>query len=135
MPQDQAGMESLPVALLLGAMLAASSVAIGAASVDRAERLSERGRILDSFKLFVERVRFLSAGGVGGIAVVVLDLGGCSIVADGRVVQLISGSSILSCEIVPLEMLTKGDRLGSGSYILEVKRFEDGSFVVTVEGL
>ncbi|MFH1821765.1 MAG: hypothetical protein ABH852_04930, partial [Methanobacteriota archaeon] len=75
MPRDDHGMESLPIALLLGTLLAASTVAIGAACLERVQRMGERQRVIDSFDLFVERAEFLSAGGMGSTQLVELDLG------------------------------------------------------------
>jgi|GEM_PF-3565886 len=135
MPRDEAGIESLPVVLLLGAVLAVSSVAIGFASVDRAQRLSESQRSFYSFEFFVERAQLLSAGGIGGFQIVDLDLGDCVITVDGNIVQLISGVSVLRSETVALELLTLGGALRSGSYMMEVVRSEDGRYALKVEGI
>ncbi len=134
MPRDKRGVESLPMALLLGTMLAASTVAIGAACLERAERMSERQRMIDSFNAFVERAQFLSAGGVGSIQAVDLDLGGGWIRVEGKCVQLLNDNSVLRGELVPLEISVEGNLLRSGSYIMRVVRDSDGSFFLAVEG-
>jgi hypothetical protein len=84
MRHDAGGIESLPVALLLGAVLGASTLAIGFTCLDQAQRLDERQRAIDGFNLFIERARMLSAGGVGSVQLVELELGECKIVLDGR---------------------------------------------------
>ena len=135
MPHDEIGVESLPIALLLGAMLAASTVAIGAACLERAQRMSERQRVVDSFNIFVERAQILSSGGFGGTQLVELELGDGSIRVEGRLVQLLAGDAVVRSEIVPLEMLVDGNGLRSGSYIMEIGRTADGRFIINVEAV
>lgn len=135
MPQDDAGMESMPMALLLGMALAVSSVAIGVVCIDRAQQAGERQRALESFEFFAERAQLLSAGGVGGAQIVSLELGDCSIVVAGRVVQLTSGSSPLRSEILPMELVIEGGELRSGNYSIETVRTDDGHYILKVEAI
>lgn len=126
MRRESVGVESLPVVLLLGAMLGASTLAIGIACLDQAQRLSEKQRAIDGFNLFIERTRMLSAGGVGSIQFVELKLGEGSIILDGESVQLVIGEEIVRSDVIPLPISAPESQLGSGSYLIELKRGADG---------
>lgn len=132
MPRDDRGMESLPFALVLGSLLAASTIAIGVACLDRAQRLSEQQRAVDSFNLFVERVRVISAGGVGVAQIMELDLGDCSIVVDGELVLLMADGAVKLSDVVPLRILSDCGELRSGSYIMELERSAGGRYIIRV---
>ena len=134
MPRDNRGIESLPVALLLGAFLGASTLAIGAACLERAQRMSGHQREVDSFNVFVERAQILSAGGVGGEQLVELELGDSSIRVEGRLVQLFADDTTVRSEFIPIEMVIEGKELRSGSYLMEIARAPDGRFFIKVRG-
>ncbi len=127
MRRDVRGMESLPVALLLGAVLGASTLAIGVACTNQAQRLSERQRAIDSFNFFVERARILSAGGIGSTQLVELDLAGGVIILGGDIVELVMGEETVRSDVLPLLVYSLETRVGSGSYLIELKRGADGS--------
>ncbi len=126
MRRESVGVESLPVVLLLGAMLGASTLAIGVACLDQAQRLGNRQRAIDGFNLFVERARMLSAGGVGSIQLVELELGESSIILDGKFVQLVMDGEVIRSDVLLLPISAPEPQLGSGSYLIELKRGADG---------
>ena len=131
------GVESLPVVLLLGAVLAAFTLAIGTACLDRAQRLGERQHAIESFNLFVELARMTSAGGIGSIQQVELELNGGKLVVNVNLVQLTYGEEVLRGEILPLPIVLDGGgfEVGAGSYAIELRRDgEDGCFL-EVRGL
>lgn len=133
MPRDNRGVESLPITLLLGVVLGASAIAIGVTCLDRTQRLSERQRAIDSFNLLVEHAKIISAGGMGSVQLVELDLGDSSILVDGEHVQLLTGGAVTRSEIIPLQMSFDGEQLRSGSYLLELERLASGRYVIRVE--
>ena len=125
---DARGIESLPVVLLLGAVLGGSTLAIGAACLDQAQRLSGRQRAIDSFNYFVERTRMLSAGGLGSVQLVELELCGGKLTVEKELVQLVINGEIVGSNVLPLPVTTSGLELSSGSYLLELKRGADGGY-------
>lgn len=130
------GVESLPVVLLLGAVLAASTLAIGTTCLDRAQRLGERQHAIESFNSFVEQARMASAGGIGSIRQIELGLNGGKLVVDMNLVQLTYGEEILRSEILPLSVVLDGGgfEIGAGNYTIELRDSEDGYFL-EVRGL
>lgn len=132
MRRDARGVESMPVVLLLGAVLGAGTLAIGTTCLDQARRLSERQRAIDSFNHFVERSRMLSAGGVGSVQLVELELGGGEIIVDGELVQLMLNGDLVRSDTLPLPVFSQETELGSGSYLIELKREAGGEFFLEV---
>ncbi|MDI6884276.1 MAG: hypothetical protein QMD00_04000 [Hadesarchaea archaeon] len=135
MQREAWGVESLPVALMLGAVLGASTLAIGAACLDQAQRLSGRQRAIDSFNHFVERARMLGAGGVGSIQLVELELGGGEIIVDGELVQLMLDGELVRSDVLPLPVSAPESELNSGSYLIELKRGASGGCFLEVRGV
>lgn len=133
MRRDARGVEALPVALLLGAVLGASALAIGFACLDQTQRLNERQRAVDSFNLFVERTRMLSAGGVGSVQLIELELGGCKIILDEELVQLVTGEGVVRSDVLPIPVSTPLSQLGTGIYLIELKRGADGKCFLGME--
>ena len=137
MRRDAKGVESLPVVLLLGAVLAASTLAIGTACLDRVQRLGERQRAIESFNTFVERTRMVSTGGIGSVQQVELELAGGEIVFDANLVQLIYGEEVLRSETLPLPVVQdgRGFEIGTGSYEIELLCGGEGGYFLEVRGL
>jgi len=133
MLHDDRGVESLPVMLLMGMMLAASTIAIGMDCLDRVQRMSARQRAVDSFNIFVERAQLLSAGGAGNVRLVELDLGGGSIILDGNLVQLLAGDTVVRSEVLSLRLFADQNELRSGNYIMEACLGDDGRLFIKVE--
>ena len=136
MRRDAKGVESLPVVLLLGAVLAASTLAIGTACLDRVQRLGERQRAIESFNTFVERARMASTGGIGSVQQVELELTGGKLVIDANLVQLIYGEEVLRSETLPLPVVLDGGgfEIGTGSYAIELLRGDEGGYFLEVRG-
>jgi len=133
MRRDARGIEGLPIALLLGAVLGASTLAIGFACLDQTQRLNERQRAIDGFNLFVERARMLSAGGVGSVQLVELELGGCKIILDGELVQLVTGEEVVRSDVLPIPVSAPVSQLSSGTYLIGLKRGADGNCFLGLE--
>lgn len=131
------GVESLPVVLLLGVTLAASTLAIGTTCLDRAQRLGERQHAIESFNSFVELARMASAGGIGSIQQVELDLNGGKLVVDANLVQLTYSEEVLRGEILPLPIVLDGGgfEIGTGSYSIELQRDGEYGYFLEVRGL
>jgi hypothetical protein len=131
------GVESLPVVLLLGAVLAASTLAIGTICIDRAQRIGERQHAIESFNSFVERARMTSAGGIGSVQQVELGLNGGKLVFDANLVQLTYGEEVLRGEILPLPIVLDGGgfEIGAGSYSIELQRDGEDGYFLEVRGL
>lgn len=132
--RDAEGVESLPVVLLLGAVLAASTLAIGTACLDRVQRLDERKRAIVSFNAFVERARMVSTGGVGSVQRVELELTGGKLVLNANLVQLIYGGEVLRSETLPLPVVQDngGFEISTGSYAIELLRGGEGGYFLEV---
>lgn len=135
MRRDVRGMESLPVALLLGTVLGASTLAIGLSCLDQAQRMSERQRAIDSFNGFIERARMLSAGGVGSVQSVELELGGGMIIVEGKTVQLVLDGNLVRSEVLSLPLSTPELQLVSGDYLIELERGLNGGCFFELRGL
>lgn len=137
MQRDAKGVESLPVVLLLGTVLAASTLAIGTTCLDRVRRLGERQRAIESFNSFVERARMISAGGIGNLQQVELELAGGKLLFDSNLVQLIYGGEVLRSETLPLPVVQDGGgfEIGTGSYAIELQRGSEGKYFLEVWGL
>ena len=131
------GVESLPVVLLLGTVLAASTLAIGTACLDRVQRLGERQHAIESFNTFIERARMASAGGIGSIQQVELELNGGKLVVDVNLVQLTYGEEVLRSETLPLPITleSRGFEIGAGSYTIELQRDGENGYFLEVRGL
>jgi len=137
MRRNAKGVESLPVVLLLGAVLAASTLAIGTACLDRVQRLGKRQRAIESFNTFVERTRMVSTGGIGSVQQVELELAGGELVFDANLVQLIYGEEVLRSRTLPLPVVQDGGdfEIGTGSYAIELLRGDEGGYFLEVRGL
>jgi len=133
MRRDARGVEALPVALLLGAVLGASALAIGFACLDQTQRLNERQRAIDGFNLFIERARMLSAGGMGSVQLVELELGGYQIILEGELVQLVTGEEVVRSDVLPIQVSAPVSQLSSGTYLIGLKRGADGKCFLGLE--
>jgi hypothetical protein len=133
MRHDAKGVEALPIVLLLGAVLGASILAIGFACLDQTQRLNERQRAIDGFNLFIERARMLSAGGVGSVQLVELELGGCKIVLEGELIQLVMGEEVVRSDVLSIPVSTPTSQLGTGTYLIGLKRGADGRCFLELE--
>ncbi len=131
------GVESLPIVLLLGAMLAASTLGIGTTCIDRTQRLDERQHAINSFNSFVERARIISAGGIGSIQQVELELNRGKLVFDAKLVQLTYDEEVLRSEILPLPIVLEGGgfKIGAGSYSIKLQRDDEYGYFLEVRGL
>jgi len=137
MRHDSAGVESLPVLLLLGIVLAACALGLGMEAMARAQSLGERQRAIESFNTFVERARMASAGGLGSERWVELELSGGKLVVDANLVQLIYGEEVLRSEILPLPVVLNGGdfEIDAGSYAIELRRDDKDGYFLEVRGL
>ena len=133
MRRDARGIEALPIALLLGAVLGASTLAIGFACLDQTQRLNERQRAIDGFNFFVERARMLSAGGVGSVQLVELELGESKIVLDGELVQLVTNEELVRSDVLPIPVSAPVSQLSSDTYLIGLKRGADGKCFLELE--
>ena len=135
--RDAEGVESLPVVLLLGAVLAACALGIGAETLTRVQSLSERQRAIESFDTFVDRARMVSAGGLGNHQRVGLELAGGKLVVNADLVQLVIGEEVLRSEILPLPVVPDGagDEICEGSYSIELRRGSEGGYFLGVRRL
>ncbi|MGQ9787791.1 MAG: hypothetical protein ACUVQM_00525 [Candidatus Hadarchaeaceae archaeon] len=128
MVRDSRGVESLPVVVLIGAILTAGTVSIGVEAISRAQRMTTQRRAIESFDLFVEQSRILCAGGLGDSRFVYIELGDGLIVLKGNIVQLLIGGTARS-ELLPLPVLESENELRSGIYFLQVCRGVCGFFI------
>lgn len=133
MRHDARGVESLPIVLLLGAVLGASTLTIGAACLDQSQRLSVRQRAIDSFNHFVERAWMVSVGGVGNVQLVGLELGDGKLAVDGELVQLQIDGEVVRSDVLPLSISAPNPELSSGGYLIELKRGTDGECFLEVQ--
>lgn len=133
MRHDARGVESLPIALLLGAVLGVSTLAIGFACLDQTQRLNERQWAIDGFNIFIERARMLSAGGVGSVQLVEFELGEYKIILEGELIQLVTGEEVVRSDVLPIPVSTSASQLGTGTYLIELKRGADGKCFLGLE--
>jgi hypothetical protein len=130
MPRETRGAESLPVVLLLGAMLGAGALAIGMACLDQARRMSEQQRAVDSFDLMVERAMIISGGGEGNKQYLELELGSYSIKVDGNLVRLMDGKTAIRADALPLRLVVDGGEIKSGGYLMELELVTGGWYIL-----
>jgi len=116
------GVEGLPVVLLLGAILGASTLALGFKAIGRAADTEARQRAIRSFDEFTERTRIVALGGVGSTQQVELELSGAQMLFNGRLVQLVDGDEILRSEVIQLQIVASIDRLNGGRCSMALKR-------------
>lgn len=130
MRRESAGVESLPVVLLLGTTLAACTLGLGVEAMARAQSLSERQRAIESFNTFIERALVASSGGLGSQQWVELELAGGELVVDSNLVQLSVGGEVLRSEILPLPVVLEdgGHEIGEGGYTIELQRGQEGGY-------
>lgn len=135
--RDARGVESLPVVLLLGTMLAVCALGLGVEAMARAQSLGERQRAIESFNTFVERAHMASAGGLGNQQWVELELSGGKLVIDANLVQLVVGEEVLRSKILSLPVVLDGggDEIGEGSYAIELRRGSEGEYFLGIRRL
>ena len=127
--REAKGVESLPVALLLGIVMAACTLGLGLKCIDNAQTFDLRQRAIESFNSFIERARTASAGGFGNTQLVELELGGGEIVVDSKLAQLWIDGEVLRSEVLQLPIHAKNARLEDGVYEIELKRGAQGYFL------
>jgi len=135
--RESAGIESLPVVLLLGTVLAMCALGLGVEAMTRAQSLGERQRAIESFNTFIERARMASAGGLGSEQWVELELAGGKLVVDANLVQLVVGEEVLRSEILPLPVVldSRDNEIGGGGYAVELRRGSEGGYFLMVRRL
>jgi hypothetical protein len=135
---DARGIESLPVALLLSTLLAASTLALGLSCLDVVQRLNERQRAIECFDTFVTKIRTVIAGGPNSLQIVELETPNGKIVGRGGLLQLWVGDEILKSEIVSLPVLL-GDQnnweIRDGCFAVELQRDGSGKYMIRLRRL
>lgn len=129
--KDSRGAESLPVVVMLGAIIAAGTVALGIETISRAQRMAQFQRAVGSFNLFVEQCRLLCAGGLSESKLVEIELGDGKIALKGNLVQLLIEGTVRT-ELLPLPIFGEEDELRNGSYLLRVCQ-QGGVFFIKIE--
>ena len=132
--REAKGVESLPVSLLLGIVMAACTLGLGLKCIDNAQTFDQRQRAIGSFNSFIERASAVSFGGVGNVQRVELELGGGEIVIDSKLAQLRVGEEVLRSEVLQLPVYAKNARLENGVYEIELKRGTQGYFLEVRKG-
>ena len=127
--RETRGFESLPVALLLGILMAACTLGLGFRCIESAQRISRHRQAIEGFNSFIERARMVSAGGLGNGQRVELDLGGGEIVIDSNLVQLWMDGELVRSEALQLPVHAKDSPLVNGVYAIELKRGIRGYFL------
>lgn len=122
--RDAKGVETLPIVLLLGTMLGACTLGIGARCLANVRKLAELQQAVDDFNSLVERARIVSAGSEGARQIE-LDLPTGRIVARGKLLQLVVGDEIRRSEVLPLLILIDSHEtweITNGEYTIELRR-------------
>ena len=127
--REAKGVESLPVALLLGIVMATCTLGLGLKCIDNAQGLDLRQRAIEGFNSFIERASVVSFGGVGNVQRIELELGGGEIVIDFKLAQLWVGEEVLRSEVLQLPVYAENARLEDGVYEIELKRGTQGYFL------
>jgi hypothetical protein len=136
--RDARGIENLPIILLLGVMLGACTLGIGARCLANVRNLSELQQAVDDFDVFVERARIVSAGGAGNIQQIELDVSPGKIVGRGKLLQLVVGDEVRRSEVLPLPVLVDGHEnweISDGQYVIELRRNSRGEYFLELRGL
>jgi len=135
MLRDCRGVESVPVVLLLGLVLGALTLGLGASYLGRIETLASEQRARLDFEKFVLRAKQVSSGGLGSWQRVELELPGSAITLDGRLAQLVWRGEVRAAELLPLPAASNLSKIERGVYLLELQRGADGYFLkVSLEG-
>lgn len=129
MLRDCRGVESLPVVLLLGLVLGALTLGVGASCLSRGKALAEEQRALADFEGFILRAKQVSSGGVGSWQRVELELPGGAIALEGRLAQLLWRGEVRRAELLPLPFSSDTPELERGTYLFELQRGASGYFV------
>ena len=135
---DARGVENLPIILLLGIVLGACTLGIGARCLANVQNLSKLQQAVDDFNIFVERARIVSAGSEGNIQQIELDLSPGRIVARGQLLQLVIDGEIRKSEVLPLPILVDGHEdceIINGWYAIELRRNSRGEHFLELRGL
>lgn len=133
-----AGIEALPVTLLLSVMIGACALGLGARCLTNLQGLTEKQRATGSFDAFVERAMAVSIGGVGGRQRVELDLPNSKIVCRGRLLQLVLDNEEQRSQIVSLPILVDGNdawEIDTGYYEIELYRDTFGNCLLKLRRL
>ncbi|MEM3420784.1 MAG: hypothetical protein QW315_00800 [Candidatus Hadarchaeum sp.] len=131
--KESRGVESLPVVVMLGAIMAAGTVALGIETISRAQRMAQFQRAVESFDLFVEQCRLLCAGGLSDSRLVEIELGDGKIALKGNLVQLFIEGTVRT-ELLPLPIFGGENELRSGSYLLRICQ-QNGVFFIKIEAV
>jgi hypothetical protein len=136
--RDAKGVETLPIVLLLGTMLGACTLGIGARYLANVRKLAELQQAADDFNSLVERARIASAGSEGSIQRIELDLPTGRIVARGKLLQFVVGDEIRRSEVLPLPVLIDGREtweIANGGYAIELQRDSRGKYFLELREL
>ncbi|KXB02405.1 hypothetical protein AKJ45_02010 [candidate division MSBL1 archaeon SCGC-AAA261F19] len=118
------GVVGLPIVIILCAFLSVLVLGLGMRGLDRAKRLVNDQRAIQSFDKLVEGSTELSYGGVGVKKRIRLELPNSRIHVDGRLIRLRKDNQLKRIEILPLP-LRKGFRdeffIKSGIFQLELE--------------
>lgn len=135
---DIAGIETLPVTLLLGTMIGACALGLGARCLTNLQSLTEKQRATESFDALVERATAVSVGGAGSGQRVELDLPNSKIVCRGRLLQLVLGDEIQRSKIMHLPILVDGSdawEINTGYYEIKLHRDTFGNCLLKLRRL
>jgi hypothetical protein len=75
----------------------------------------------------------LSAGGVGSVQLIELELGGCKIILDEELVQLVTNEEVIRSDVLLIPISAPVSQLGTGIYLIELKRGADGKCFLELE--
>lgn len=136
--RDAKGVETLPIVLLLGTILGACTLGIGARCLANVQKLAELQQAVDDFNSLVERAMIVSAGSEGSIQQIELDLPTGRIEARGKLLQLVAGDEIWRSEVLPLPILIDGHEtweITNGGYAIELRRDSRGKYFLELREL
>lgn len=136
--RDAKGVETLPIVLLLGTILSACTLGIGARCLANVRKLAELQQAVDDFNSLVERAMIVSAGSEGSIQHIELDLSTGRIVVRGKLLQLVVGDEIRRSEVLPLPILIDNHEtweIANGWYAIELQRDSRGKYFLELREL
>ncbi|KUO41365.1 MAG: hypothetical protein AVW06_04585 [Hadesarchaea archaeon DG-33-1] len=136
--RDAKGVETLPTVLLIGTILGACTLGIGARCLANVRKLTDLQQAVDDFNSLVEGTRIVSAGSEGSIQQIELDLPTGRIVARGKLLQLVVGDEMRRSEVLPLPILIDNSEtweIADGGYAIELQRDSRGKYFLELREL
>ncbi len=136
--RDAKGVETLPTVLLIGTILGACTLGIGARCLANVRKLTDLQQAVDDFNSLVEGARIVSAGSKGSIQQIELDLPTGRIVARGKLLQLVVGDEMRRSEVLPLPILIDNSEtweITDGGYAIELQRDSRGKYFLELREL